>query len=46
MWARDQEQYTDVDADQNDDDLHTVYTWRTTKLPIETIAQKVGQTAV
>ena len=36
----------DVDANQDDDDLHAIYTWRTTKLPIETIAQKLGQTAV
>ena len=36
----------DVDADQDDGDLHAIYTWRTTKLPIETIAQKLGQTAV
>ena len=41
-----QEQDMDVDADQDDDDLHAIYTWRTIKLPIETIAQKLGQTAV
>ena len=41
-----QEQDMDVDADQDDDDLHAIYTWRTTKLSIETIAQKLGQTAV
>ena len=36
----------DFDTDQDDDDLHAIYTWRTTKLPIETIAQKLGQTAI
>ena len=42
----DQEQDMVVDADQDDDDQHGINAWRTTKLPIETIAQKLGQTAV
>ena len=36
----------DVDANQDDDALHAINTYRATKLPIETIAQKLHQTAV
>ena len=36
----------DVDAHQDDHDLHAIYIWRTTKLPLKTIAQKLSLTAV
>ena len=39
----DKEQDMDVDADQDDDAPHAINTWRTTKLPIETIAQKLAK---
>ena len=42
----DQRQNMDVDAHQDDHDLHAHYTWRTTKLSSKTIAQKFCLTAV
>ena len=39
---RDHELYMDVDADKKDEQI--IYIWRTTKLPLKVIAQKLDQT--
>ena len=41
---RDHELYMDVDADKKDKDQKIIYIWRTTKLPLKVIAQKLDQT--
>ena len=46
VWAMDQRQNMDVDAHQDDHDLHAIFIKSTAKLSLKTIAQKLCLTAV